>query len=174
MTVSENDDIMTWERKKKRGKEGRTAPMILERVLWLPSMFPGTLSDLMKEERKRMNALGGRGIWPASRFFAWEGLARAAPVAASVAVAEMRGASSSDMSSKRGVGSMAMSRGPRDESGLYGMVVKSVSNEYGEAIIGIVIIRGGGGRSTRGGISSAGARGAKEKGIGKFVRTRDV
>jgi hypothetical protein len=36
--------------------------MILERVLWLPSMFPGTLSDLMKDERKRMNALGGRGI----------------------------------------------------------------------------------------------------------------
>jgi hypothetical protein len=64
--------------------------MILERVLWLPSMLPGTLSDLMKEERKRMNALGGRGIWPASRFFACEGL-----------VAEMRGASSSDMSSKR-------------------------------------------------------------------------
>ena len=64
--------------------------MILERVLWLPSMLPGTLSDLMKEERKRMNALGGRGMWPASRFFACEGL-----------VAEMRGASSSDMSSKR-------------------------------------------------------------------------
>ena len=37
-------------------------PMILERVLWLPSMLPGTLSDLMKEERKRMNALGGRGM----------------------------------------------------------------------------------------------------------------
>lgn len=76
-----------------------------------------------------MNALGGRGIWPASRFFAWEGLAAAATVAPSVAVAEMRGASSSDMSSKRGVGSVTMSAGPMDESGLYGIVVKSVSNE---------------------------------------------
>ena len=152
--------------KKEKMKGSRSAPMILERVLWLPSMFPGTLSDFMKEERKRMNALGGRGIWPASRFFAWEGLTTAAPVAASVAVAEMRGASSSDMSSKRGVGSMAMSRGPSDESGLYGMVVKSVSKEYGEAIIGIVIIRGGGGRSTRGGMSSVKTRVAK-KGVKK-------
>lgn len=90
--------------------------MILERVLWLPSMLPGTLSDLMKEERKRMNALGGRGIWPASRFFACEGF-----------VAEMRGASSSDMSSKRETGSGAMSASK--ESGLYGMGVKSASNE---------------------------------------------
>lgn len=76
-----------------------------------------------------MNALGGRGIWPASRFFAWEGLAAAAAEAPSAAVAEMRGTSSSDMSSKRGVGSVTMSMGPMDESGLYGMVVKSVSNE---------------------------------------------
>jgi hypothetical protein len=67
--------------------------MIFERVLWLPSMLPGTLSDLIKEERKRMNALGGRGMWPASRFFACEGLAGD--------IAEMHGASSSDMSSKR-------------------------------------------------------------------------
>lgn len=53
-----------------------------------------------------------------------------------------------------------------DESGLYGMVVKSVSNEYGEAIIGIVIIRGGGGRSTRGGMSSVKTRVAK-RGVGE-------
>jgi len=97
--------------------------MILERVLWLPSMLPGTLSDLMKEERKRMNALGGRGMWPASRFFACEDLG----------AAEMRGASSSDMSSKRWAGtsscwcSEAMS--VVNESGLYGMGVKSASKE---------------------------------------------
>lgn len=140
--------------------------MILESVLWLPSMFPGTLSDFMKEERKSMNALGGRGIWPASRFFAWEGLAAAA-VTASVAVAEMRGVSSSDISSKRGLGSGIASVGPRDQSGLYGMVEKSASNEYGEDIIGIVIIRGGGGRSTRGGISSVGKkRGEGRNGVG--------
>jgi len=111
-------------------RRGGNAPMILERVLWLPSMFPGTLSDFMNEERKRMNALGGRGIWPASRFFAWEGLTAAA-VAASVAVAEIRGVSSSDISSKRGVGSGTASAGPRKEYGLYGMVGKSASNEYG-------------------------------------------
>jgi len=139
--------------------------MILERVLWLPSMFPGTLSDFMKEERKRINALGGRGIWPASRFFAWEGLAAAAAVAPSVAVAEMRGASSSDMISKRGVGSVTMSAGLRDEYGLYGMVAKSASNEYEEVIIGIAIIRGGGGRSTRGGMSSVRTSEAR-KGVG--------
>ena len=135
--------------------------MILESVLWLPSMFPGTLSDFMNEERKRMNALGGRGIWPASRFFAWEGLTAAA-VAASVAVAEMRGVSSSDISSKRGVGSGIASAGLRDEFGLYGMVAKSASNEYGKDIIGIVVIRGGGGRSTRGGISSVETSGVRD------------
>ena len=91
-------------------------PIILERVLWFPSMLPGTLSDLMKDERKRMNALGGRGMWPTSRFFAWEGL-----------VAEMRGASSSDISSKRGACPEAMSTS-RD-SGLYGIGVNSESKE---------------------------------------------
>ena len=92
------------------------APIILERVLWFPSMLPGTLSDLMKDERKRMNALGGRGMWPTSRFFACE-----------VLVAEMRGMSSSDTSSNRGACSAAMSMS--GESGLYKMGVKSESKE---------------------------------------------
>ena len=91
-------------------------PIILERVLWFPSMLPGTLSDLMKDERKRMNALGGRGMWPTSRFFAWEGF-----------VAEMRGASSSEMSSKRGACPGAMSTS--SDSGLYGIGVNSESKE---------------------------------------------
>ena len=160
---------MTWE----RNKRGQNGPMILESVLWLPSIFPGTLSDFMNEERKSMNALGGRGIWPASRFFAWEGLVAAA-VTASVAVAEMRGVSSSDISSKRGLGSGTASAGPRDQSGLYGMVAKSGSVEYGEDIIGIVIIRGCGGRSTRGGMSSVKTSGKErdEVGIERSARKR--
>jgi hypothetical protein len=40
----------------------REIPMIFERVEWLPSTLPGTCSLRMKEERKRMKALGGRGM----------------------------------------------------------------------------------------------------------------
>src|SRR5216684_1784192 len=75
----------------------------------------------------------------------------------------MRGVSSSDISSKRRVGSGTASTGPKDESGLYGMVEKSASNGYGEDMIGIVIIRGGGGRSTRGGMSSVKTSRARER-----------
>ena len=44
--------------------------MILERVLWLPSIWPGMCWARMKEERKRMKAFGGRGIWFSGFFFA--------------------------------------------------------------------------------------------------------
>lgn len=39
-----------------------TMPTILDSVPWLPSMLDDTCCDLMKDERKRMNALGGRGM----------------------------------------------------------------------------------------------------------------
>jgi hypothetical protein len=42
------------------------------------------------------------------------------------------------------------------------MVAKSASNEYGKDIIGIVVIRGGGGRSTRGGMSSVETSGVRD------------
>lgn len=45
--------------------------MILERVLWLPSTLPVTFSLRMKEDRKRMKAFGGRGMYDASRRLAW-------------------------------------------------------------------------------------------------------
>ena len=38
--------------------------MILESVLWLVSTSEVTCWLLMKDERKRMNALGGRGMYP--------------------------------------------------------------------------------------------------------------
>ena len=43
------------------------APMILESALWLPSIWPGMWPPRMKEERKRMKALGGRGAHLGSR-----------------------------------------------------------------------------------------------------------
>ena len=46
--------------------------MIFDRVLWFPSTLPGTRWLLIKDERKRMKAFGGRGMYDASRFFAWE------------------------------------------------------------------------------------------------------
>ena len=46
--------------------------MILESALWLPSISPGMWPPRMKEERKRMKAFGGRGMYEASRFLACE------------------------------------------------------------------------------------------------------
>ena len=46
--------------------------MIFESALWLPSILPGMCCARMKDERKRMNAFGGRGMYDASRFFACE------------------------------------------------------------------------------------------------------
>lgn len=39
-----------------------TMPTILDSVPWLPSMLDDTCCDLMNDERKRMNAFGGRGM----------------------------------------------------------------------------------------------------------------
>ena len=47
--------------------------MILESVLWLVSTPVDTCWPLMKDERKRMKALGGRGIWSSGRFLLWVG-----------------------------------------------------------------------------------------------------
>ena len=44
--------------------------MILDSVLWLVSTSEETCGFLMKEERKRMKAFGGRGIWFSGFFFA--------------------------------------------------------------------------------------------------------
>jgi hypothetical protein len=44
-------------------------PMILLKVEWLVSMVVETCCALMNEERKRMKALGGRGMWFSGRFF---------------------------------------------------------------------------------------------------------
>ena len=44
--------------------------MILDSVLWLVSTPEETCWFLMKEERKRMKAFGGRGIWFSGFFFA--------------------------------------------------------------------------------------------------------
>lgn len=53
------------------GRFCQVRPMILESVLWLVSTSEETCWFLMKEERKRMNALGGRGMWFSGFFFAW-------------------------------------------------------------------------------------------------------
>ncbi len=45
--------------------------MIFDNVLWFVSTSDETCSCLMNEERKRMNALGGRGIWLSGFFFVW-------------------------------------------------------------------------------------------------------
>ena len=37
-------------------------PMILDKLLWFPSILSGICWALMKEDRKRMKALGGRGM----------------------------------------------------------------------------------------------------------------
>ena len=64
--------------------------MILESALWLPSIWPGMWPPRMKEERKRMKALGGRGMYDASRFFACDPRPpAAAPVSVSVSGAKV-------------------------------------------------------------------------------------
>ena len=37
-------------------------PMILDKLLWFPSILSGICCALINEDRKRMKALGGRGI----------------------------------------------------------------------------------------------------------------
>lgn len=46
-------------------------PIIFESLLWLPSTLPGTFCSLMNAQRKRINALGGRGMYDGSRRFPW-------------------------------------------------------------------------------------------------------
>ena len=58
-------------------------PMILDNVLWLPSTFPGTRWDRMKDDRKRMKAFGGLGMYDGSRAGFFE---RAFAVAANATV----------------------------------------------------------------------------------------
>lgn len=43
--------------------------MILDSEPWLDSIVPGTCWFLMNSLRKRMNELGGRGMWFVARFF---------------------------------------------------------------------------------------------------------
>ena len=52
------------------GRFCQVSPMILDSVLWLVSTSDETCWFLMKDERKRMNAFGGRGIWFSGFFFA--------------------------------------------------------------------------------------------------------
>jgi len=47
--------------------------MIFDRFEWFPSTLPVTCWERMKEERKRMKALGGRGMYDASRRLLCEG-----------------------------------------------------------------------------------------------------
>ena len=47
------------------------SPMILDSVEWLVSTSEETCWFLMKDERKRMKAFGGRGMWFSGFFFAW-------------------------------------------------------------------------------------------------------
>lgn len=42
--------------------------MILDRVLWFVSTSVETCWLLMKDDRKRIKALGGRGMWSSPRF----------------------------------------------------------------------------------------------------------
>lgn len=53
------------------GRFCQVSPMILESVLWFVSTSDETCWFLMNEERKRMNAFGGRGMWFSGFFFAW-------------------------------------------------------------------------------------------------------
>lgn len=46
------------------------SPMILDRVLWFVSTSEETCWFLMNEDRKRMNAFGGRGMWFSGFFLA--------------------------------------------------------------------------------------------------------
>jgi len=45
--------------------------MIFESVLWSPSTISGTYWLRMNDDLKRINALGGQGIYDASRFLLW-------------------------------------------------------------------------------------------------------
>jgi hypothetical protein len=45
--------------------------MIAERVLWFVSTLVDTRWLFMNEERKRMKALGGRGMWLFDLFCVW-------------------------------------------------------------------------------------------------------
>lgn len=47
-------------------------PMILDKLLWFPSILSGICWALMKEDRKSMKALGGRGICDASLRLSFE------------------------------------------------------------------------------------------------------
>jgi hypothetical protein len=53
--------------------------MILESVLWFVSTSVETCRLLMNEERKRMNAFGGRGMWSSAFFFPCPGFFGPAP-----------------------------------------------------------------------------------------------
>ena len=53
--------------------------MILDSVLWLVSTSVETCRLLMKEERKRMNAFGGRGMWSSAFFFPCPGFRGVVP-----------------------------------------------------------------------------------------------
>ncbi len=52
------------------GRFCQVSPMILDSVLWLVSTSEETCWFLMKDERKRMKAFGGRGMWFSGFFFA--------------------------------------------------------------------------------------------------------
>ena len=45
--------------------------MILDKFEWFPSTLPVTRCDRIKDERKRIKAFGGLGIYDASRRFPW-------------------------------------------------------------------------------------------------------
>lgn len=53
--------------------------MIFDSVLWFVSTSVETCRLLMKDERKRMKAFGGRGMWSSAFFFPCPGLRGAVP-----------------------------------------------------------------------------------------------
>jgi len=57
----------------------QVSPMIFDSVLWFVSTSVDTCRDLMKDERKRMKALGGRGMWSSALFFPCPGFRDAVP-----------------------------------------------------------------------------------------------
>jgi hypothetical protein len=52
------------------GRFCQVSPMIFDNVLWFVSTSDETCWFLMKDERKRMNAFGGRGMWFSGFFLA--------------------------------------------------------------------------------------------------------